>query len=46
MQEVEDELQNPAGIWTVKPPKLSVGGLLISKECGIAFEVVNTEGLR
>jgi transmembrane E3 ubiquitin-protein ligase len=46
MQELEGELQKPTGIWTIKPPKLSVDGLLISKECGIIYEVINTEGLR
>jgi len=46
MQELEGELQNPTGIWTIPPPKLSIDGLLISKECGILFEITNTEGLR
>jgi transmembrane E3 ubiquitin-protein ligase len=46
MQELEDELQKPTGVWTVDPPKLSVDGLLMSKECGIIYEVINTEGLR
>ena len=46
MQELEDELQMPTGIPTIKAPPLSVNGLLISKECGIIYEVVNTEGLR
>lgn len=46
MQELEDELQNPSGVWTIKPPKLSIGGVLISKECGIIYEIKNTEGLR
>lgn len=46
MLELEDELQTPTGIWTVKTPKLSVGGVLISTECGILYEIVNTEGLR
>jgi hypothetical protein len=46
MQELEDEIQTPTGVWTVKPPKLAVGGLMISKECGIMYKVTNTEGLR
>ena len=46
MQELEDELQTPTGIPTIRAPPLSVNGLLISKECGIIYEVVNTEGLR
>ena len=46
MQELEEETQRPTGIWTVKPPKLSLTGLLISKECGLMYEVVKTEGLR
>jgi len=46
MQELEDEIQKPTGIWTVATPKLSIGGLLVSKECGVLYEVTNTEGLR
>ncbi|PPQ90771.1 hypothetical protein CVT25_010160 [Psilocybe cyanescens] len=46
MQDLEEELQNPTGIWTVTPPKLWITGLLLSKECGILYEVTNTEGLR
>jgi len=46
MQELENELQKPTGVSTVKPPKLSISGLMISKECGIIYEVTNTEGLR
>ncbi|TFK39970.1 hypothetical protein BDQ12DRAFT_629095 [Crucibulum laeve] len=46
MQDFEDEIQNPTGIWTIDPPKLSVTGLLLSKECGIMYEVKDTQGLR
>jgi hypothetical protein len=46
MQELEDELQHPTGISTVSTPKLSVSGVLLSKECGILYEITNSEGLR
>lgn len=46
MQEFEEEVQRPTGRWTIPPPKLSVRGVLMSKECGVLYEVVNTEGLR
>ncbi|KAF9461528.1 hypothetical protein BDZ94DRAFT_1196082 [Collybia nuda] len=46
MLELEAEIQKPTGIWTIEPPKLSISGLLISKECGIMYEVTETEGLR
>ena len=46
MQELEDELQNPTGISTVSTPKLSVSGILLSRECGVLYEVTNSEGLR
>ncbi|KAF8817515.1 hypothetical protein BYT27DRAFT_7199045 [Phlegmacium glaucopus] len=46
MQELEDELQNPTGISTVSAPKLSISGVLLSKECGILYEITNSEGLR
>lgn len=46
MLELEEEIQRPTGIWTVKPPKLTIRGLLISKECGVMYEVNRTDGLR
>ncbi|KAF9054394.1 hypothetical protein BJ165DRAFT_1412859 [Panaeolus papilionaceus] len=46
MLEVEEELQNPTGVWTISPPPLSLTGVLLSKECGILLKVTNTEGLR
>ncbi|TEB33129.1 hypothetical protein FA13DRAFT_1627277 [Coprinellus micaceus] len=46
MQELEEEIQNPTGAATVKPPPLSVTGLLLSKECGLLYEITETEGLR
>ncbi|KAG6832663.1 hypothetical protein H0H87_000845 [Tephrocybe sp. NHM501043] len=46
MQELEDEIQKPTGVWTINSPKLSANGLLVSKECGIMFEMNETEGLR
>ncbi|KAG6827207.1 hypothetical protein H0H92_012791 [Tricholoma furcatifolium] len=46
MQELEDEIQKPTGLWTISPPKLSANGLLLSKECGVMFEMNDTEGLR
>jgi len=46
MQELEDEIQNPTGINTVKAPPLSLSAILISKNCGILYEIVEIEGLR
>lgn len=46
MQELEEELQDPTGIRTVPTPKLTISALLVSKECGIMYEVTKTEGLR
>ncbi|KAF9531755.1 hypothetical protein CPB83DRAFT_84315 [Crepidotus variabilis] len=46
MQELEEEMQNPTGIHTVPPPELSLDGILLSKECGLLFELSETEGLR
>ena len=46
MQELEEEVQNPTGAATVKPPPLSITGLLLSKECGLLYEITETEGLR
>ncbi|KAG6898323.1 hypothetical protein C0992_011915 [Termitomyces sp. T32_za158] len=46
MQELEEEIQKPTGVWTISPPKLVANGLLVSKECGLMFEMNETEGLR
>jgi hypothetical protein len=46
MNELEDELQNPTGVQTVPPPALSMDGIWVSKECGVLYEISNTEGLR
>uniref|UniRef100_A0A0W0EYZ4 RING-type E3 ubiquitin transferase n=1 Tax=Moniliophthora roreri TaxID=221103 RepID=A0A0W0EYZ4_MONRR len=46
LQEYESELQMPTGIRTIKPPKLSMRGVLVSKECGILYEITNVEGIR
>lgn len=46
MRELEEEVQRPTGRWTVTPPKLSVRGVLISKECGLLYELKDTLGLR
>ncbi|KAJ7155449.1 hypothetical protein C8R43DRAFT_884617 [Mycena crocata] len=45
LRELEEEAQQPAGIWTVRPPALSMSGLLMSKECGILYEFHKTEGV-
>ncbi|KAH7913824.1 hypothetical protein BJ138DRAFT_1145081 [Hygrophoropsis aurantiaca] len=46
MQELEEELQRPTGKHTLEFPKLSLNGVLLSKECGILYRLHNTEGLR
>ncbi|KAK6992210.1 RING-type domain-containing protein [Favolaschia claudopus] len=45
LREYEDEIQQPAGIWTVHPPPMSISGLLMSKECGILYEFHQVEGV-
>ncbi|KAF6761571.1 hypothetical protein DFP72DRAFT_1041797 [Ephemerocybe angulata] len=46
MQELEEEIQTPTGITTANPPPLSMTGILVSKECGLLYEILDTEGLR
>lgn len=46
MLDLEEELQKPTGIWTVPIPKLSIGGVLLSQECGLLFDMKESEGLR
>jgi hypothetical protein len=46
MQDLESEIQHPTGISTVKPPQLALSAVLLSKECGIAYEIHSTQALR
>ncbi|KAJ6518763.1 hypothetical protein C8R45DRAFT_949170 [Mycena sanguinolenta] len=41
----EEEVQSPAGIWTVTPPPMAVNGVLVSKECGVLYEFHKAEGV-
>ena len=46
MQELEEEIKHPTGSSTITIPKLSIDGVMISKECGILYQIEDTEGLR
>ena len=46
MQELEEEIKHPTGSSTITVPKLSIDGVMISKECGILYQIEDTEGLR
>ncbi|KAJ3571915.1 hypothetical protein NP233_g3429 [Leucocoprinus birnbaumii] len=46
MQDLESEIQHPTGISTVKPPKMVLNAILLSKKCGILYEIHSTQGLR
>ncbi|KAJ3861807.1 hypothetical protein EV359DRAFT_46419 [Lentinula novae-zelandiae] len=42
----EEEIQRPTGIRTNLPTRLTMKSILISKECGVLYEMSNMEGLR
>lgn len=46
MKELEDEIDNPTGITTVRPPEMKLTGVLISKNCGILYELPDIDGLK
>ncbi len=46
MEELEHEYEKPTGISTVKPPELSLDGVLLSQNCGILYEVKHVVGLQ
>ncbi|KAL0570589.1 hypothetical protein V5O48_011372 [Marasmius crinis-equi] len=46
MQEYESEMQNPTGLRPLQPPNLSMKAVLVSKECGIMFEIGNVTNTR
>ncbi|KAE9406295.1 hypothetical protein BT96DRAFT_963603 [Gymnopus androsaceus JB14] len=46
MEEYEEEIQQPTGITNTLPSRVAMKSVLISKECGILYEITNMEGLR
>ena len=46
MQELEEEIDNPTGITTVRAPEMKLSGVLISKNCGILYELPDIQGLK
>lgn len=46
MDEVEEEMNRPTGITTVKPPPLLMDAVLVSPECGILLHIDSAEGLK
>ncbi|EJF60599.1 hypothetical protein BD309DRAFT_958957 [Dichomitus squalens] len=46
MDELENEIDEPTGITTVRAPELSLGGVLLSQDCGILYEIKHTVGVQ
>ncbi|KAI0083737.1 hypothetical protein BDY19DRAFT_975766 [Irpex rosettiformis] len=46
MQELEEEIDNPTGITTVRAPEMKLSGVLVSKNCGILYELPDIQGLK
>lgn len=46
LKELEDEIDEPTGISTVSPPPLMLNGVLVSKSCGMLYEIKETKGLK
>ncbi|KAH9928798.1 hypothetical protein B0H21DRAFT_814236 [Amylocystis lapponica] len=46
MQELEDEIDTPTGITTIKAPELNITGVLVSQSCGILYEIKDTSGMK
>ena len=46
MEELENELEEPTGISTVKAPELALEGVLLSQDCGILYEVKHAVGVQ
>ena len=46
MQELEAEMERPTGVSAAERPELVLNALLVSKECGIMYEVKRAEGLQ
>ena len=46
MQELEEEIDNPTGVATIRPPEMGMSGVLVSKNCGILYEFKDTSGVK
>jgi hypothetical protein len=46
MKELERETETPTGINTVVPPKMIINGVIVSRECGILFQISDAKGLK
>ncbi|CAL1715555.1 unnamed protein product [Somion occarium] len=46
LEELEEEIDSPTGISTVKQPPLLMNGLLISKDCGMMYKLKDIRGLK
>ncbi|TCD68657.1 hypothetical protein EIP91_010178 [Steccherinum ochraceum] len=46
MQEIEDEIEKPTGVTTARIPPLSMQGVLVSRNCGILYELKETTGVK
>ncbi|KAF9779793.1 hypothetical protein BJ322DRAFT_1086479 [Thelephora terrestris] len=43
--ELEQEIFDPTGISTVRPPKMALNGVLISQSCGILYQIDESTGI-
>ena len=46
LQEVESEIDNPTGVTTVRQPTMRLKGVLMSKDCGMLYELPEETGMK
>lgn len=46
MKQLEEEIEKPTGIWTVRPPEMKLNGVLVSQDCGVLLKIKETTGLK
>lgn len=46
LKELEDEIDNPTGITTIRAPEMRLKGVLVSKNCGIIYDIPELKGLK
>ena len=46
LQEVESEIDNPTGVTTVRQPQMRLKGVLMSKDCGMLYELPEETGMK
>ena len=46
LEELEEEIDHPTGITTIRQPRMLLKGVLMSKNCGVLYELPELTGMK